>query len=104
MLTSFSLRTEDTMQTIKERIDHTLDVFRQLKRQTVVIGLTATDWDELCAVVIEDHNASHEDPKLTRDAYDGVAIRHLGTGPSFVAHDFGTAHERRFPVEVLEPV
>ncbi len=92
------------MQTIKERLDHTLDVFRQLKRRTVVIGLTAADWDELCAVVIEDHNASHDDPRLTRDAYDGVPIRHLANGPSFVAHDYGLPAERRFPVEVLETV
>jgi len=92
------------MQTIKERVDHTLDVFRQLKRRNVVIGLTSNDWDELCAQVIEDHNSTHEDPKLTRDAYDGVPIRHLSGGPSFVAHDFGSAAERRFPVEVLEPV
>lgn len=92
------------MDTIKERIDHTLDVFRRQKRRGVVIGLTAPDWDELCAVVIEDHNASHEDPKLTRDAYDGVAIRHLGVGPSYVAHDANSANERRFPVEVLESV
>ncbi len=92
------------MQTIKERIDHTLDVFRAQKRDDVVIGLTAADWDELCAMVIEDHDHTHEDPKLTRDAYDGVAIRHLTAGPSFVAHDAGSAHERKFPVEVLEPV
>ncbi len=92
------------METIKERIDHTLDVFRRQKRRDVVIGLTAADWDELCATVIEDHNASHEDPRLTRDAYDGVAIRHLTKGPSFVAHDAGKAGERRFPVEVLESV
>ena len=92
------------MQTIKERIDHTLDIFRGQKRREIVIGLTPLDWDELCAVVIEDHNASHDDPKLTRDAYDGVPIRHLATGPSFVAHDAGAAHERRFPVAVLETV
>jgi len=92
------------METIKERIDHTLSVFRRQKRRDVVIGLTAADWDELCAMVIEDHNASHEDPKLTRDAYDGVAIRHLGAGPSFVAHDVGSVNERRFPVDVLESV
>jgi hypothetical protein len=92
------------MQTIKERIDHTLDVFRHLKRQNIIVGLTASDWDELCARVIEDHNATHEDPKLTRDAYEGVPIRHLSAGPSFVAHDFGTPAERRFPVEVLETV
>lgn len=92
------------METIKERIDHTLDVFRRQKRRDIVIGLTSPDWDELCAVVIEDHNASHEDPKLTRDAYDGVAIRHLSAGPSFVAHDANTAHERRFPLDVLESV
>ncbi len=92
------------METIKERIDHTLKVFRRQKRRDVVIGLTAGDWDELCATVIEDHNASHEDPKLTRDAYDGVAIRHLMAGPSFVAHDMGTVNERRFPVDVLESV
>ncbi len=92
------------MQTIKERIDHTLEVFRRQKRRDLIIGLTPSDWDELCAVVIEDHNATHDDPKLTRDAYDGVPIRHLTGGPSFVAHDIGTAIERRFPIEVLEAV
>ena len=92
------------MQTIKERIDHTLEVFRRQKRRDFVIGLTPPDWDELCAVVIEDHNATHDDPKLTRDAYDTVPIRHLTGGPSFVAHDTGTVNERRFPIEVLEAV
>ena len=92
------------MDTIKERIDHTLDVFRQQKRRDVVIALTPIDWDELCAVVIEDHNATHEDPRLTRDAYDGVPIRHLTGGQSFVAHAANTANERRFPVDVLETV
>ena len=92
------------MQTIKDRIDHTLDVFRQQKRGNLIIGLTPPDWDELCATVIEDHDATHEDPKLTRDKYDGVAIRHIPDGQSFVAHDAGSAHERRFPVAVLETV
>ncbi len=92
------------MDTIKERIDHTLDVFRRQKRRDVVIGLTPPDWDELCATVIEDHNASHEDPRLTRDAYDGIPIRHLTGGQSFVAHDAGKAGERRFPVAVLETI
>ena len=92
------------MQTIKERIDHSLEVFRRQKRRDLTIGLTPPDWDELCAVVIEDHNATHDDPKLTRDAYDGVAIRHLMKGPSFVAHDMNTINERRFPIEVLEAV
>ena len=92
------------MQTIKQRIDHTLNVFHAQKRHDVVIGLTPADWDELCAMVIEDHDYTHEDPRLTRDAYDGVAIRHVTTGPSYVAHDSGTPHERRFPIEVLEAV
>jgi len=92
------------MQTIKERIDHTLDVFRQQKRRDVIVGLTPPDWDELCALVIADHDFTHEDPKLTRDKYDGVPIRHLPCGPSFVAHDAGAETERRFPVEVLEAV
>ncbi len=92
------------METIKQRIDHTLDVFRRQKRRGITIGLTAGDWDELCAEVITDHDATHLEPKLTRDAYDGVTIRHIAAGPSFVAHDSGTGHERRFPVEALETV
>lgn len=93
------------MQTIKQRIDHALDVFRKQARQDMVIALTPSDWDSLCADVIGDHDRTQEEPHLTRDTYDGVPIRHLPAGQgSFVAHDTGAHTERRFPVEVLEPV
>ncbi len=93
------------MQTIKQRIDHTLDVFRQLRRRDVIIGLSDADWDELCAQVIEDHDRTHDDPVLTRNAYDGTPIMHLKDGQtSFVAHDFANEHERKFPLDVLAVV
>ena len=91
------------MHTIKQRIDHTLDVFRQFNRRDVVLGLTPADWDLLCALVIEAHAIGRDEPKLTRDVYDGVPIRHLGIGlTSFIAYDFASPVERRFPLEVLE--
>ncbi len=93
------------MQTVKQRIDHALEIFRQQRRRGLMIGLTAPEWDDLCADVIEEHSAHGGDPRLTRDSYDGVPIRHYALDQmSFVAHDFGTPNERRFPVEVLEPV
>jgi hypothetical protein len=93
------------MRNIKSCIDHTLEVFKRHGRHDIVIGLTPADWDELCALVIEDHVVRDTMPALTRDAYDGTPIRHLSSGGhSFVAHDFGSDAERRFPVEVMEPV
>lgn len=93
------------MQTIKQRIDHTLEVFRRLQRRDVIIGLSDTDWDDLCAQVIEDHDRTHDDPALTRNAYDGMPILRLRDGQaSFIAHDFGGLHERKFPLDVLAVV
>lgn len=93
------------MQTIKQAIDHAVEVFRAGHREAIVIGLTAADWDRLCAEVMTAHNATHQDLNLTRDAYDDVPIRHLEAGQtSFVAHDTDSHAERRFPVAILEPV
>ena len=93
------------MQSVKQRIDHALEVFRQQQRRGIVIGLTQPEWDDLCADVMEEHAKNGTEPRLTRDVYDGVPIRRYALDQmSFVAHDFGTSNERRFPVEVLEPV
>ncbi len=93
------------MHTIKQRIDHTLDVFRQFSRQDIVVGLTPADWDALCALVLDEYVARRAVQRLTRDTYDGMAIYHLSSEQtSFVAHDFGTAAQRKFPLDVLEDV
>ena len=93
------------MQTLKARIDHALEIFLHLNRFGIVIGLTASDWDVLCADVMPAHARSDDDLPLTRDTYEGFPIRHLQPDQaSFVAHDFGTRAERHYPVEVLEPV
>ena len=93
------------MQDIAERIRHAVDVFRQTGRCNLVIGLTHADWDEFCAVLIDKMGASHADPVLTKNDYDGVPILSLGERQkSFVGHDYGSTSERRFPLETLQPL
>ena len=93
------------MQNIRERIDHVIDIFRQTGRHDVMIGLTHADWDVLCAILIDMADLDHEDPRLTRNSYQGVPIITLhDSDKSFVGHDLSSGHERRFPLEALQPM
>ena len=93
------------MQTIRERIDHAVEVFHQTGRRDIVIGLTHADWDELCALLIEAAGSDHHDPCLTKNSYEGVPIIGLDDGhKSFVGHDYSGLGERRFPLEALQPL
>ncbi len=93
------------MQTIDTTIDHAVSVFQRTDRPNIVIGLTHGDWDELCAILIDRTEQDHADPRLTKSSYKGLRVIMLDDNQlSFVAHDFGQAHEHRFPIEALEPV
>ncbi len=93
------------MQNIRERIDHAVEVFRQTGRHDIMIGLTHADWDKLCAILIKVANSTHEDPLLTKNSYRGVPIVGLHDGEkSFVGHDHASGHERRFPLDALQPL
>ncbi len=93
------------MRNTLEQLDHALDIFRTAGRRGTVIGLTQGDWDALCAQVADRPAADHDDPGLTKNSYRGVPIINLAPDQrSFVGHDYASAVERRFPLNVLVPM